>query len=493
MDGISGEESCSTQNSKAEEVEKSANKKKKKPKEFDMPSDVTEENMEVSEDISPEAYIPGRSRPLMEDEQLVMDKSSYRLFYDLQLEYASLSFDILLDNLGSGREVEVNGSEISASLLAGTQAAPGMGDALVVLRMSNMKPFQRKVHPEDDSADKSDDSDESSSSDEDLDSQPELEAAKIRHRGTVNRVRAFQYGGRYLAASWSEEAKVFIWDLTRPLTAVNDSAVMSEYVRFNETPVPLFTNKRHKSEGFALDWSPHPLASGHLASGDCDGVIYHWVPQPTGWSLGKKAYTGHTGSVEDIQWSITEPTVFISVSSDRSIRVWDTRSPPNAGSMLTVPDAHTADVNVLSWNRLQSTSLLTGGDDGALRVWDLRLVHKRYAPGGKPNKIPAYTHVYDYHTKPITSVEWHPNDAGVFVATSEDDQVTIWDTTLEQADQPMDDALAKGDETANLPVQLLFIHCGQTEIKEAHWHPQIPGLLVVTSIDGFNVFRTCNV
>lgn len=106
-----------------------------------------------------------------------------------------------------------------------------------------------------------------------------------------------------------------------------------------------------------------------------------------------RALTGHTGSVEDLQWSPTEasgeeapsantphpgiqthrqtgrgparadrqadglllllafhPSVFISCSSDRSLRVWDTRSPKRE-AMLALANAHDGDVNVCSWNR----------------------------------------------------------------------------------------------------------------------------------------------
>jgi len=79
----------------------------------------------------------------------------------------------------------------------------------------------------------------------------------------------------------------------------------------------------------------------------------------------------HTSSIEDLQWSPAEPTVFASCSADYSIRIWDVRI-KGRKSVIALESAHESDVNVVSWNKLTNYLLVSGGDEGGLKVWDLR-------------------------------------------------------------------------------------------------------------------------
>lgn len=417
-------------------------------------------------------YVPGTTTTNEDGEELECDQSAYVVYHQATTVAPCLSFDIIKDSLGDDR---ADRFPLTCYLTAGTQAERSHLNHLMVMKMSNLS--RNKEAAQKDAGD-----DEDSSDSEDEDAKPELETALIPHNGCVNRVRVAKVGERTLAASWSENRRVYLWDLAKPMHVLDHPSAMSSYVRNHEAPKPLFNFGGHLAEGYAVDWSP--TKPGVLATGDCLKSIHLWKPQESSWHVDQRPYTAHTASVEDIQWSPNEPTVMASCSVDKTIRVWDVRAAPHKACMLTTADAHEADVNVISWNRLEPF-LLSGGDDGAIKVWDLRTFQS-----GRP--VATFKH----HLAPVTSVEWHPTDSTVFCATGSDDQLTLWDLAVER-DRDAESGAAANDEDdealQGLPPQLLFIHQGQKDIKEAHWHPQMPGVILSTAQNGFNVFRTISV
>lgn len=171
----------------------------------------------------------------------------------------------------------------------------------------------------------------------------------------------------YHAATFADTGKVHIFDIAPHLHSLlyPESGLASSLSK-----KPTCTIDAHgRAEGYALDWSP--LQQNRLLSGDIHSKIFLSTLDPAGGVSTSSAYQSHTSSVEDLQWSPSEATVFASCSADTSIRIWDTRV-KNRKSVLNVDKAHDSDVNVISWNRLASYLLLSGGDEGGLKVWDLR-------------------------------------------------------------------------------------------------------------------------
>ncbi|KAM9782982.1 glutamate-rich WD repeat-containing protein 1 [Neosynchiropus ocellatus] len=419
--------------------------------------------MEDEGEEEKKVYVPGLE-PLQPGEELEMDRSAYRMYHECQTGAPCLSFDVIKDGDGEKREQY----PLSMLLCAGTQAETAMANRLVVMRMYNLHGTELDNEEEESSDEESDEEDE------DADKKPQMELAMMPHYGGINRVRVTLRGNQSLAAVWSEKGQVEIFDLQPQLEAVHSSVAMAAFLKQQKEATALFSFSGHMTEGFAIDWSP--VVPGRLVSGDCNKNIHVWEPQEGGasWKIDQRPFSSHTKSVEDLQWSPTEATVFASCSVDRSIRIWDIRAPPN--SMLSANEAHTSDVNVISWNRSEPF-LLSGGDDGLLKVWDLRQFKS-----GKPVAN------FKQHSAPITSVEWNPVDSSVFAASGADDVVSQWDLSVESCDVG-----ARAEGMKDLPPQLLFLHQGQSEIKEVHWHPQLTGTMISTALSGFNVFRTISV
>jgi len=115
--------------------------------------------------------------------------------------------------------------------------------------------------------------------------EPIIRYESIPHRGSVNRIRSLH--GSSIVATWSEENEVGIYNVSAAIDALDRPVEDDETVPTNSKKKKKKVAKKtfggckiagfkHKSEGFALDWSPNTF--GRLASGSCDAQLWVYVP-----------------------------------------------------------------------------------------------------------------------------------------------------------------------------------------------------------------------
>lgn len=455
-------------------------------------------------------FRPGIDK-LAEGETLVCDESAYDLLHRLTFDWPSLSFDfVCCDESGAYTNAAASPQKtypVSVMAVSGTQATKASQNKLQVLKLSNMHRTRKQHREQADDDSESESESDSEDDDEALDdgmADGILQNIDIKFDTVINRVRAMPQRANIVAV-WGESGRVSLLDVAPALDALNRDGLKrmqlpatsgeAQAVMKPGAIKPFMSYSGHKDEGYALDWSR--VVEGRLASGANNGGIYVWDVASDGkWNVSPDRFRGHKGSVEDLQWSPNEKNVFASCSSDKSICFWDTRQYRKPA--VKIPSAHGSDVNVISWNTNEAHLVVSGGDDGIVKVWDLRSLDTNGKGSGDTNGAGAASGAspaaeFSQHKEPITSVEWHPTDASMLAASSEDGCVSVWDLAVERdAEEELREGVlvAGADE---YPPQLLFIHMGQKNVKEVHWHPACNSLLASTAEDGFNVFKPANI
>ena len=417
-------------------------------------------------DLDRQTFMPGRHK-LEAGQSLAPDTTAYEMLPTLSTTWPCLSFDILPDSLGDSRKTY----PATLYAVAGTQADSNKSreNEIMVMKLSSLSRME-KIGEDADSDDDESDSEAT---------EPILETKSLPLRSTTNRIRAQRFPAsdsmnqlKFFTATMTEAAELLIHDITPHVTSFDRPGTIITPSQSQ----PQGTLKIHRSEGYALAWSPL-FTTGRLLSGDNDSKIFSTSLTDGGkWVPDTRPYIGHTSSVEDIEWSPNERNVFASASSDGTVKVWDVRSK----SCKPAVDVHISntDVNVLSWSKLTPHLLATGADDGEWAVWDLR--HWKPSTGSTGQIQPSSVASFNFHKEQITSVEWHPTDDSIVAVAAGDNTLTLWDLAVELDDEESKDTAG----VADVPPQLLFVHY-MDSVKECHWHPQIPGCVRGTGAEGF--------
>lgn len=418
-------------------------------------------------DVDQDTFIPGRDR-LAQGESLAPDMTSYEMLHALESPWPCLSLDIVRDNLGDNRK----SYPATVYAVAGTQAASGKekDNQLMVIKLSSLSKT--------DTGQQSDSDEESDADEEGLD--PILEIKSIPMTAATNRIRAHQtaqpsssQAPTTLTASMMESGTVLIHDVTPHLTAFDTPGTFI-------TPTqnkPLCTIRAHKNvEGYAVDWSPLHN-DGRLLTGDVSGKIFLTTRTAGGgFVTDTTPFMGHDGTIEELQWSPNERNVFASTGTDGMVKIWDTRSKSKKPAVSQ--RISNTDVNVLSWSAQTNHLLASGAEDGVWAVWDLR--QWKATPTSSSTSSPSAVASFNFHREQITCVEWHPTDDSIVLVCAGDNTLTLWDLSVEFDDEESRDTAGVRD----VPPQLLFVHYME-QVKEAHWHSQIPGAVMATGGGGF--------
>ena len=390
---------------------------------------------------------------------LAPDLSTYKMLHNMSTSWPCLSFDILKDDLGNDRK----SYPATVYAVAATQAESSRAwqNEVLVMKLSGLGRAEHGLR---------EGSDDEESDDED---EPILETKSLPMNSTTNRIRAHALPSTerttILTAALTENAELIVHNITPQLNSFDHPGTTIT----QQQTKPLATLKMHRTEGYAVAWAP--LAEkGKILTGDNDGKIFVTTSSDGGkWISDNRPFTGHHSSVEDIQWSPNEMHVFASASSDGTVKVWDARSKSRKPAVdVTVSDT---DVNVLSWSQNTNHLLATGADDGKWACWDLRQ-WKPTAAGGSTTR-PSPVASFNFHKEQITSIEWHPTDDSIVAVAAGDNLITLWDLSVELDDEESQYTAGVLD----VPPQLLFSHYME-QVKECHWHPQIPGCIMATGM-----------
>lgn len=415
-------------------------------------------------------YLPHKSKPLGPDEVLEADPSVYEMLHNVNLPWPCLTIDVLPDSLGNERRKY----PASVYVTTATQAAKAKDNELITMKLSSLS---KTLVKDEDDEDKDDDDDD----EEDEHVDPVMDSETIPLKTTTNRIRVSPHAnqtGEYLTALMEENGEVLIYDLKSQYKAFDTPGFMIP----KASKRPIHTIRNHGNvEGYGLDWSPL-INTGALLTGDCSGRIHLTNRTSTNWTTDKTPFYASDASIEDIQWSTGESTVFATAGCDGYVRIWDTRSKKHKPALSVV--ASKTDVNVISWSDKLSYLLASGHDDGSWGVWDLRNFN------GQTNPSPVAE--YDFHKSAITSISFNPLDESIIAVSSEDNTVTLWDLAVEADDEEIATQRREAQELYDIPPQLLFVHW-QRDVKDVRWHKQIPGCLVSTGGDGLNVWKTISV
>jgi periodic tryptophan protein 1 len=126
----------------------------------------------------------------------------------------------------------------------------------------------------------------------------------------------------------------------------------------------------------------------------------------------------HKDKVQAVQWNPAEPTVLLTGSYDRTVRVFDSRMPDEArGAFLG------ADVEAVRWDPWEPHGFYVSLENGMVLNYDARTLPST------PNTVSPARFTLSAHDGAASALDVNPHIRGCLVSGGTDKQVKIWNIT----------------------------------------------------------------
>jgi histone-binding protein RBBP4 len=120
----------------------------------------------------------------------------------------------------------------------------------------------------------------------------------------------------------------------------------------------------------------------------------------------------HQMVINDVKFSNLNPHLFATASDDSHFKVWDLRNPSKFTHTYKASDD---DLLVVGFSHFNEYLFGTGGElSGQVNVWDLRMPR-------------TFINDLNYHQGAVNQLEWSPSSEWLFLTSSADGAVFMWD------------------------------------------------------------------
>ncbi|KAL3691523.1 hypothetical protein R1sor_005174 [Riccia sorocarpa] len=322
----------------------------------------------------------------------------------------------------------------------------------------------------------------------------------IIHPGEVNRIRELPQNSK-IVATHTDSREVYIWNLeTQPNRATLIGATHSrpDLVLEGHTENAEFALAMNPTSPLVLSggkdakvilWSIEDqltakkevsssktsaaLSGGkHVGSSAGSASISEKSAQTCPSTIGPLGiFSGHSATVEDVQFRPSSSKEFCSVGDDSSLIFWDART--GTSPAMKVEKAHDADLHCVDWNLHDENYVLTGSADTSIKLFDRR----KLSQDGSGSQVETF----NGHTAPVLCVQWCPDRGSVFGSSAEDGLLNIWDHVKVNKPEEESYRRMKGNTP---PPGLLFQHAGHRDkVVDFHWDSCNPWTVMSVSDD----------